>query len=329
MEHEKHSLNNLLQRLRNNQCTAEELALLRKWLLQLDLSETEAATDPQLLRKIKSAMLTRITGQSVTGAAPVLKYKQWISKGVAAAIILVICSTTAVSYYLSITGKKEVGTALLPVTRIVNTANKTMKAITLPDGTQVWLNMGSELQYNAAFNKQDRRITLSGEAFFEVAANANKPFIVSAGNIDTKVLGTGFNIEAYSNESEIRVSLVHGKVAIEDKKHAGRLTVLHPNEMMRYSKLHNNWQIEPVVGKNARLWTVGGLVFNEVLLMEAIERIKKRYDLNIQYNPALLDGKKVTATLLFTRWQSSLETILFVHDLQYIQKKGTVYITRR
>lgn len=329
MEHEKHSLNDLLQRLRNNQCTAEELALLKNWLLQLDLTEAETAFDPQLLRKIKSSMFTRITGEPAAGVAPVIKYKQWITKRVAAAIILVICSTTAVSYYLSISGKKEVGTALLAVTRIVNTANKTMKAIWLPDGTQVWLNMGSELQYNADFNKQDRRIMLTGEAFFEVATNVNKPFIVSAGNIDTKVLGTGFNIEAYPNESEIRVSLVHGKVAIEDKKHAGRFTLLHPNEMMRYSKLQNNWQIEPVAGKNARLWTIGGLVFNEVSLMEAIERIEKRYDLNIQYNPALMNGKKVTATLLFSRWQSSLETILFVHDLQYVQKNGIVYITRR
>ena len=92
--------------------------------------------------------------------------------------------------------------------------------LTLPDGSKVWLNAGSKLTYPSIF-KEERRVSLSGEGFFEVAKNANKPFIVSTHTIDIRAIGTKFNVFSYPNTKESTVYLQEGsvKVSFPDAKH--------------------------------------------------------------------------------------------------------------
>ena len=87
----------------------------------------------------------------------------------------------------------------------------------LPDGSIVWLNAGSTLSYDPAFNGPQREIVLNGEAFFDIAPQANKPFIVHAGNIDIKVLGTAFNVKSYADDHTVETTLLRGLVQLSRK----------------------------------------------------------------------------------------------------------------
>ena len=88
------------------------------------------------------------------------------------------------------------------------------KYILLPDSTQVWLNAGSTLDYPEHFDETTREVTLTGEAYFDVKHAAEHPFIIHTGQIQTTVLGTAFNINAYTDRSNIQVSVSRGKVKV-------------------------------------------------------------------------------------------------------------------
>lgn len=103
----------------------------------------------------------------------------------------------------------------------------------LPDGSTVWLNAGSAITYDPGFSGDTREVTLQGEAYFDVIKMPNKPFIVHAGNINIKVLGTAFNVKSYTEEPNVETTLIHGLVQITrttDKPGQTQPIYLHPNQ---------------------------------------------------------------------------------------------------
>ena len=99
--------------------------------------------------------------------------------------------------------------------------------LTLPDGTNVWLNARSEMRYPAAFTGNKREISLDGEAYFEVTHKGGKPFVVRTDKCNVEVLGTKFNVEAYSDSEDFCTSLMEGSVRVSDKKKPSESLVLH------------------------------------------------------------------------------------------------------
>src|SRR6187401_2548064 len=111
------------------------------------------------------------------------------------------------------------------------TKNGSRTKIVLPDGSQVWLNAGSNLDYNnSEFNKDLREVTLSGEAYFDVTKNAAKPFIIHTKKMDVKVIGTAFNVRSYSNEKTAEASLIRGSIEVSLKDRKDQKFILKPNE---------------------------------------------------------------------------------------------------
>jgi ferric-dicitrate binding protein FerR (iron transport regulator) len=113
------------------------------------------------------------------------------------------------------------------------------KAVTtLPDGTKVWLNSGSKLEYNGNYNSKHREVKLVGEAYFSVVTNASMPFVVKAGKLSIKALGTIFNVKAYPEEKSIITTLVKGKVIIEGKDNENKefKVQMKPKEAVTYFK---------------------------------------------------------------------------------------------
>ena len=107
---------------------------------------------------------------------------------------------------------------------------------TLPDGSKVWLNAGSKLEYYLEFGKKTRIVKLIGEAFFDVKTDSSKPFIVKAGKLAIKAYGTAFNVKAYPEEKEITTTLVRGKVVIAGKDNADKDFVINmkPNDNIAF-----------------------------------------------------------------------------------------------
>ena len=130
---------------------------------------------------------------------------------------------------------KDIKTELpkVPAISSIVTRNGNKSKINLPDGSQVWLNAGSRLDYNIAnFNQDSREVELTGEAFFDITHNAAKPFIVRSGNMRIRVLGTSFNVKAYPGEDNMETSLIRGSVEITMKDKPGNVFVLKPNEKL-------------------------------------------------------------------------------------------------
>jgi ferric-dicitrate binding protein FerR (iron transport regulator) len=113
----------------------------------------------------------------------------------------------------------------------VVTKNGNRTKIVLADGTQVWLNAGSSLDYdNLVFNRELREVTLNGEAYFDVTKNPGKPFLIHTQKMDIKVLGTAFNVRSYSNEKTAEAALIRGTIEVTLKDRKNQKIILKPNE---------------------------------------------------------------------------------------------------
>ena len=114
----------------------------------------------------------------------------------------------------------------------ISTPSKTIREIKLPDGSTVRLNEGSKLEYSNAFNDQLREVTLSGEAFFDVVKDKEKPFIIHANKVNIRVLGTAFNIKSYPGEGSVETSLIRGSVEVTINDEPGKKYILKPNQKL-------------------------------------------------------------------------------------------------
>lgn len=326
MEQPRQLTEDLIRRLQRNECTPGELALIRQWIASMELNEAESGITPELLAELKMQMHQQLM-QHIQ-AAPVvnMQRRKSVRRIAAAAALLLMVVPGVVLWYM--TRKSSTVETVRALTVIENNKKNVIQKITLPDGTLVWLNRQARLEFDPQqFNRAQRFVKLSGEGFFEVMPDKARPFIVQTGELQTRVLGTAFNIEAWDNAAEIRVSLVHGKVALDNTVTA-QTTLLSPSHTFYYSKSNRTGMILPMVVADIQQWTKGQLVFNEVPLEEAIQRIQEEYELSIQYDAKLVRNKRITAAIPAGNWQSALQNILFVHGLSYRQAQHRIIIVR-
>ena len=140
--------------------------------------------------------------------------------------------------------------------------------LTLSDGTRVWMNANTTLEFPVNFVKSQRRVKLQGEAYFEVARNASKPFIiVETAGMQTKVLGTTFNIKAYPDESREQTTLLEGKVEVSLSSTSTTVPspklVLEPGMQAQWEEGSTSLSMQAVNPDNIIAWRRGEFVFNE------------------------------------------------------------------
>jgi ferric-dicitrate binding protein FerR (iron transport regulator) len=159
--------------------------------------------------------------------------------------------------------------------------------VLLPDGSKVWLNAASSLRYPTAFT-HTREVTLTGEAYFDIAANTGLPFKVHAGAMQVQVLGTAFNVMAYDNEAAVAATLLEGRVAVGDKStlrqlKPGEQALLQSNGTMQVTSQVN---IHQVVA-----WKNNYLQFDETELAYVMRQIERWYDVAVRYEGGVPDRK--------------------------------------
>lgn len=154
--------------------------------------------------------------------------------------------------------------------------------VTLSDGTKIWLNSETTLRYPVNFTGNDRRVEITGEAYFEVAKIIHKPFKVFAGNMNVEVLGTHFNINAYPDEDFISTTLIEGKVKVADRLHSTEIT---PGQQANYAvSKSGNFNIEQDVDiEKVMAWKGGMFQFERVELPVIMRQISRWYDMDIVY----------------------------------------------
>ena len=157
--------------------------------------------------------------------------------------------------------------------------------ITLPDGTKVWLNAESKLHYPYHFSLDARRVKLDGEAYFEVAHHKNRPFIVDTEKEKVEVLGTHFNVNSYKADINTTVALLEGKVKVSLKE--GATTVLKPGQQSVVT--NGKMEIQTINVDESIAWKNGEFMFNNESLENAMKKVARWYDLEIEVSPKLQD----------------------------------------
>lgn len=150
--------------------------------------------------------------------------------------------------------------------------------MTLSDGSRVWLNAGSSVTYPVTFIGKERKVSIDGEAYFEVAHDAQKPFIVTKGEMETRVLGTHFNIKAYDEENEIRVTLLEGSVFIKNNASGN---ILKPGQQ---ALVKNGIKVDSDVDLEAVMaWKNGRFIFQGSGTEETLREIARWYDVELEF----------------------------------------------
>lgn len=154
--------------------------------------------------------------------------------------------------------------------------------IELPDGSKVWLNTCTTLEYASDYGITNRNIHLNGEAYFEVAKNKEIPFIVKTNGIDVKALGTAFNISAYSDDTELITTLYSGQVSVQPTL-TKQEVLLAPNQMAVYYKDRHRIEKKESDDYEGIQWRDGILSFEMMQLEDIAKMLERNYDIVFQY----------------------------------------------
>jgi ferric-dicitrate binding protein FerR (iron transport regulator) len=157
--------------------------------------------------------------------------------------------------------------------------------ISLPDGSQVWMNASSSLRYPTTFTGHERRVQLSGEAYFEVAKNADMPFRISAKQMEVEVLGTHFNIMAYDDEEVQKTTLLEGAVKVSRNGSSQRLS---PGQQARVNTASGSMDIlNDANTEEAMAWKNGFIQFEGQDIKAAMRMLARWYNVDIEYRAAV------------------------------------------
>jgi len=152
--------------------------------------------------------------------------------------------------------------------------------LTLPDGSKVWLNAASSLRFPTAFDGHGRNVTLTGEAYFEIAQNANSPFNVKANDVEIEILGTHFNVMAYTNEPNITTTLLQGAVKVHSP---GKAMLLKPGQQALFDHTTKDLQVSATDTESAVAWKNGYFSFSNENIQSAMRKIARWYNVDIEY----------------------------------------------
>lgn len=310
-------LDRLFTSIIQQKANKEEQSFFWQWIWKLDAREKQTELTKQELDAVKERLWGNISLETSPGI-PVVKKWNWKRTIAAAAIITGVLFAGWIGMRQYFSPKTDQQYALA-------TDKQSIKRFILPDSTEVTLNRNSTLQYSSAYNDKERRVVLTGEGYFEVHKDSLHPFIVQTDELETRALGTAFNIEARKNEGQIRIALTEGKVAISQTDNPALKNILHPGQLLRYDR-NTKQSGTTSFTTDVRIWTNGGLVFNGIPLTEALDRLGERYGLQLQYERKQLEGKTVTASFGKTSWQNTLSSLLFAHDLQYTLKDSIIIV---
>jgi len=183
------------------------------------------------------------------------------------------------------------------VWRKVSTAAGMMSELTLPDGTHVWLNSATELEYPLTFRK-NREVNLHGEAYFEVKKDPEHPFIVNTGTMNVQVLGTSFNVTNFPDENQTEVVLKSGKVQLFTGEYADREEVgfLSPGQAAVYNNMTKKLAVNEVNVEKYTAWKDGILMFVDDPMNEVVRKLSRWFNVDILLATRELDGYIYKAT---------------------------------
>jgi len=213
----------------------------------------------------------------------------------------------------------------------IASGNAIITPVSLADGSTIYLNSASSINYPEKFGQDSREVYFWGEAFFEIAHDPSRPFIIETGETRVKVLGTSFNIRAYPETGQVDVIVKSGKVLFyhvdKSDRVLGQMTLLagekgvYERESGRLTKLQND---EP----NYLSWKTGILVFEQTSLDKVLAAVGKKYGVTFNLAEKDICNLKLTATFDNDSLDAVLEVLKLVHNLQFVNN-GKDYLVSK
>ncbi len=209
---------------------------------------------------------------------------------------------------------------------IVQTDNSDRSFTQLPDGSRIWLNKGTKIEYNQQFGIRNRNVLLNGEAYFEVAKNKKLAFVVKTKSIDVTALGTSFNVNAYDDGNEVTTTLYTGKVNVQSTL-TGYKTILNPFEVAVFSKTKDKITTYVFTGSDKPVWMEPEFRFDMLPLIDITKQLEHNYNVVFVYRNQKIKHLKFSGT--FDR-DEKLDEILRVikinTNIDYAIKNDSVII---
>lgn len=248
------------------------------------------------------------------------KYKSFKWLGYAAAFALIFTCSVLMGHRLGFNQANQ--TAALH--KFTVEADKGQRAsVILPDGTKVWLNSHSKLEYNSLYATEKRAVKLTGEAYFDVARDTTKEFIVDAGELTVKVLGTSFNIKAYEDDNFSVASLISGSIKTE----IGDCSyVLKPNKSIIFDKLQKKTYVRHCNSQRATMWRNNELVFNGESLGEIAVLLNRLYNVKIEFESENIKRYKFSGVIVNNSLDNVIELISLTAPITYTKENSTIRI---
>lgn len=194
----------------------------------------------------------------------------------------------------------------------------------LADGSKVYLNSESELRFPTAFPGKERRVYLKGEGYFEVAANAEKPFIVTVGETDVRVLGTKFNIKNYQDEQSIVATLVEGTICLSISS-----LPMRPGQQSIFNKSTHENIIREVDTKLYTAWKDGRFIFKSAPLESILKQLSRWYDIYFEYEDENLKNLPFSGNVRkYEDGNIILELLKSTGRINFIQNGKIIYVKK-
>lgn len=257
--------------------------------------------------------------------------------------------------FYSIPSPKNIGTSKrISSTSEISTHNGSRTDIVLPDGTKVWLNAGSKITYDKTFGETLRNVTLTGEAYFDVVHNAEKPFVIHTTAMDIKVLGTEFNVKSYPDENTTEASLIRGSIEVTLKDKRAEKIVLKPSEKLvvsneavempapattvkktlKYSDPiislgHLNYfSLDSTILETS--WVSNRLIFEDESFEQVATKMSRWYGVSFEFADASIQHLRFTGNFKNESVEEALKAMQITADFSYrISSDKHVIITKK
>jgi transmembrane sensor len=303
----------IFERYIQKRATPDEVTRLSRWIndnqdislwIEQQINASSSIIDSELQLRMLQNIKNEIENQNQSNKTFKVPKRIQLNKWIRVAAMFVLPLLTAAGMYLFMSPRE------VTIAPLVVAVERGQKAnITLPDGSKVWLNSQSKLTYSADFNIRKRELQLDGEAYFEVAHNVEKPFVVLSKDMAVEALGTSFGVKAYNEDNLISSILMQGKVRVTTPDGEA---ILLPNDRILYDKTKRRNALSRVTNATDFTgWIHNELRFENESLSEIAKTIERIYNVEVVFASEKLRNKRFTGTL----YNNSLESVLNIISL--------------
>lgn len=314
----------LIEKILSGEATVFEIENFKQWLSESDENREYYETLKVLWDKLGEVYLTTEFDKTAAKASIRLKIAEmqrnkrkkvtisWFAT--AASILLLIGLGIFYNQYKSQSNQI-----------IVYSTGGVVKEIVLPDSSHIWLNVNSSLKSPVNFSKKQRKVTLKGEAYFEITRDVNRPFKITTGNTVTEVLGTTFNIMMDTLNGNVNVFVTSGKVAFYKEGQSTQKSILNPNDLGQYKELSQQIIKSTTSNKNFLSWKTGILTFSDTPLGEVCKELSRHYKKSIKVSDLIFD-QSITGSFKDEKLEDILKTIEMTLNVKDTMNGSYIYI---